>query len=148
MLNYTVKKRLIIKLAVSALKDKNMFPASNLSLFSKAVLLKNSFGRLTALLLSSEYWQLLRSGRRCSLLSVPEHPAVENKTLERIQMPSVHSISYLGSQLWLGCQPWRVRLLKWRHPSENVKRGAGEGCLGAPPSPFVVGVSQLLTVPG
>lgn len=52
MCNYSVKKRLVIKLAVTALKDKNVFPASNLSLFSKAIFPKTSFGRLTALLLS------------------------------------------------------------------------------------------------
>lgn len=37
MLNYRVKKRITIKLAVSALKYKNLFPASNLSRFSKAI---------------------------------------------------------------------------------------------------------------
>lgn len=135
-------KRLVIKVAVSALKDKNMFPASNLSLFSKAIFFKKIFGRLTALLLSSEYWQLLRSGLRCSLLSVPEHPAVGNKTLERIKMPNVHSVSHLGCQLRL---LHRVRLLKQRHPSENVKRGAAQGCLRAPPSPFLAGVSFWLS---
>lgn len=143
MLNYSVE-RLTIKSAVSALKGKIMFSASNLSLSRSIFFPKKSFGRLSALLLSSEYWQLLCSGLGCFLLSVPENPAVENKTLERIKTPSVHSVSYLGCQLWL---LHRVRLLKRRHPSENVKRGAAEGCLGAPPS-LLVGVRQLLTVAG